>query len=145
MFGILAAALMATSFFLPWAEFFGNEIGPMMLLDPPGGAEINLNWRSIVFLASFAIAALAAVLALVQRAAGLLMLIAGAIPFALVAEQVFGARAQLDDLGLPVPRGGDPMEAFDLMREFVSIGLPAYVISAALLVVIGLFRLARGR
>lgn len=145
MLGVLVAAVMAATFFLPWVEFFGNEIGPMMLLDPPNGAEISLDWRGYAFLASFAIAGLAALLALAGRAAGVLMLVAGAIPFALIAEQVMGARQQLDNLGLPIPRGSNPMEAFDRVREFLAIGAPLYFIAAALLVLIGLGRTVTGR
>ncbi|MDB9943533.1 hypothetical protein OAD19_00600 [Octadecabacter sp.] len=43
-------------------------------------------------MASFPIAALAAIAALMRRRAGFLMVIAGGIPFALIAEQVTGAR-----------------------------------------------------
>ena len=60
MIGAIVAAIMAGSFFLPWASFFGNELGPMMLLDPPNGVEMQLDWRGYAFLASFVIAALAA-------------------------------------------------------------------------------------
>jgi hypothetical protein len=72
------------------------------------------------------------------------MLIAGAIPFGLIAQQVLGMRDQAQDLGLPLPQGADPAQAFDMVREFMAIGLPAYFISAALLVMIGLARTVRG-
>jgi len=144
MIGVIVAAVMAGSFFLPWVELFGNEVGPMLLFDenaPPLG---DLPWQGFAFLASFALAALAALLALMERAAGVLMLIAGAIPFGLIAQQVLGVRDQAQDLGLPLPQGGDPAQAFDMVREFMAIGLPAYFISAALLVMIGLARTVRG-
>jgi hypothetical protein len=68
----------------------------------------------------------------------------GGIPFALIAEQVTGARNQIQDLGLPIPQGGSPAEALDMIRELTAIGAPMYFISAALLIVIGLARLVRG-
>ena len=95
-------------------------------------------------MASFPIAALAAIAALMRRRAGFLMVVAGGIPFALIAEQVTGARNQIQDLGLPIPQGGSPAEALDMIREFTAIGAPMYFISAALLIVIGLARLVRG-
>lgn len=144
MIGVIVAAAMAASFFLPWVSFFGTEFGPMSLLDPQEGIEISLNWRAWAFLGSFGIAALAAVMAVMQRAAGFFMFVAGAIPFALVGEQALSAREQIQDLGLPLPQGGNPAEAFDMVREFIDIGAPMYVISAALLVVIGLVRMMRG-
>jgi len=144
MIGALVAAAMAASFFLPWVSFFGNDFGPLNLFDEGGPPLSDLPWEAYVFLASFAIAALAVVVAVMQRPAGVLMLVAGAIPFGLVGQQILGARNQMQDLGLPIPQGGDPSEAFDMIREFIAMGAPIYGISAALLVVIGLVRTVRG-
>jgi len=145
MLGVIVAAIMAASFFLPWVDIFGNSIGPTMLFSENAPALSDFPWQGWAFLASFAIAALAAVVALAGRPAGVLMLIAGAIPFGLIAQQVVGAKGQMDDLGLPIPQGGDPSETWDVMREFIQIGAPAYFICAALLVLIGLARTVRGR
>jgi hypothetical protein len=105
----------------------------------------ELPWRGWVFVASFALAALAAIAVILRRSAGALMLVAGAIPFALIAETVLNTRDQAQEMGLPLPEGGDPIEALRKMQDFVEIGLPAYFVSAALLVVIGLARIVRGR
>lgn len=146
MIGAIVAAVMAASFFLPWVEFFGESMGPAMIFDDGAPPIADMPWQALAFFASFAIAALAAVLALLGRAAGALMLIAGAIPFGLIAQQAMTTRNQVQDLGLPLPsNGGDPAQAFDMMREFMAIGLPAYFISAALLVVIGMVRMVSGR
>ena len=88
---------------------------------------------------------MAAIAVLLRRSAGVLMLVAGAIPFALVAETVLNTRDQAQEMGLPLPEEGDPIEALRKMQDFVEIGLPAYFVSAALLVVIGLARIVRGR
>ena len=145
MIGAIVAAVMAASFFLPWVEFFGESIAPSMIFDEGMPPLTDMPWQGLAFFASFAIAALAAVLALMGRAAGVLMLIAGGIPFGLIAQQALSARGQIQDLGLPVPSGGDPMEAFEMMRDFIAIGAPAYFVAAALLVLIGLARMVRGR
>ncbi|MCF2872156.1 hypothetical protein L0664_13855 [Octadecabacter sp. G9-8] len=144
MVGAVVAAIMAASFFVPWFVFFGNEVGPTMLFGDNGPPLGDLPWQGFAFLASFAVAALAAVVALMRGKAGILMLAAGVIPFALIAQQVMGARDQMQDYGLPIPEGGNPAEAFDMVRDFVAMGVPMYFISAALLVVIGLLRMLRG-
>lgn len=144
MLGAIVAAIMAASFFMPWVEMFGNSIGPMMMFGdnaPPLG---DLPWQAWAFVASFVIAGWAAVMALAGRAVGVLMLIAGAIPFGLIAQQVIGVADRAQDLGLPLPQGGTSSEAFDMIGDFMAMGLPAYFISAALLVVIGLVRMVRG-
>ena len=63
MIGALVAAVMAASFFMPWFSFFGNEFGPLNLFDDGGPSLSDLPWQGYAFLASFAIAALAAVMA----------------------------------------------------------------------------------
>lgn len=144
MIGAIFAALMAGSFFMPWVELFGEGLGPAMLFDENGPPLGDIPLRGWAFLASFVIAALAALAALMGRAAGVLMLLAGAIPYTLIAEQAFFAKEQLDDLGLPFPRMDDPQQVFEMLREVVAMGMPAYFVSAAILIVVGLGRGMRG-
>lgn len=144
MFGLIVAVVMAATFFFPWMSIFGEDMSPYSML----GDKISLSdlpWRGWAFIASFALAALAAVAVVLQRPAGFVMLISGAIPFALIAETVLNARDQAQDMGLPMPEGGNPIEALRKMQDFIELGLPAYFVSAALLVVIGLARAVRGR
>ncbi|MEL6958232.1 MAG: hypothetical protein AAGL89_04690 [Pseudomonadota bacterium] len=146
MLSALIAAVMAASFFLPWMEFFGETMSPVMIFDQdvPWG---DMPWQFYAFLASFALAALGALLALIRQPAGVIMLVAGAIPFGLIGQQVLAARDQVQDLGLPMPGGGDPEDLinnFDVIQEFIGIGLYAYFGAAALLVLFGLGRLLRG-
>lgn len=144
MIGLLAAAAMVGSFFLPWLSILGEDLIPYDMI----GDQIPLSdlpWRGLVFLSSFALAALAIVLLVIQRAAGIVMVIAGAIPFALIAESVFGVREQAQDLGLPLPDGGNLLEVGQRMREFIDMGLPVYLVAAAVMVLVGLARTVRGR
>ncbi len=144
MLGLVVAAIMAGSFFMPWMSIFGEDMSPYSML----GDKISLTdlpWRGWAFFASFVLAGLAAVAVVLQRSAGVLMLVAGAIPFALIAETVLNARGQAKEMGLPLPEGGNPIEAFRKMQDFIELGVPAYFVSAALLVVIGLARAVRGR
>ena len=64
MIGAIVAAVMAASFFLPWVEFFGESIAPSMIFDEGMPPLTDMPWQGLAFFASFAIAALAAVLAL---------------------------------------------------------------------------------
>jgi hypothetical protein len=144
MVGAIVAAFMAISFFMPWVEFLGESHGPQLFREDGLDGLLKGPWQLLVFLSSFAVAALAVLVALMGRAAGLLMLIAGAIPFGLIAQQAMSARDQFEDAGVPVPRLDNPMEAFETIREFLAIGAPIYFVSAAALVLIGLVRLVRG-
>jgi len=145
MLAIVVAGVMAGSFFLPWLEVFGQQIGPQIILDGDIIPLADLPWRGWLFLASFALAALGAVLVVVRRPAGVVLVVAGGIPFGLIAERVLGVQGQMQDLGLPLPQTADASQAIDFMRDFMAIGLPVYTVSAALLVVIGLMRVVRGR
>lgn len=144
MLGVIVAAIMAASFFMPWVDFFGESHAPLVFLDDGVQALLDGPWQLLVFLSSFALAALAALVALAGRAAGLLMLVAGAIPFGLIAQQVFGVRSQIQDAGFPVPQFDDPVSALNSVREVLDIGAHAYFASAAALILIGLSRLVRG-
>jgi len=106
----------------------------------------DMPWQFYAFLASFAVAALSVVLVAVRQPAGLFMLIAGALPYGTIAHAAFGARGELQDLGVPLPSGGSPealFDNFDLVREYIGLGVPVYFGAAALLIVIGIARLIR--
>ncbi len=143
MLGVFAGALMAATFFMPWLSIFGEAFGPSSLL----GDEIalaDLPWRGWAVVASFALAGMGALAAVVRMRAGPLMLIAGLIPYALIAETFVNVRAQVVDLGLPLPQGGNPIETIYKIRDFVELGLPAYFIAALVLIVVGAARTVRG-
>ncbi len=105
MVGLIAAAAMVASFFLPWVAFFGTELAPVYFFDenaPPMG---DYPWRVYAVMASFVVAALAVLCVVLRRRAGLVMLIAGGIPVGLIAEPILRGVDQIQDLPVEVPRG----------------------------------------
>lgn len=147
MLGVLAAALMAASFFMPWVSMFGQDMGPQMLIGENAPGVMDLPWQALAFLASFALAALASVMAVLQQRAGVLMLLAGGTPFAVIAHGMLSMRSDMGDIDLPMPQisGGDMGQMLDLARDVLSIGAPVYILSALVLVVVGLARVMRGQ
>ncbi|SLN58674.1 hypothetical protein [Pseudooctadecabacter jejudonensis] len=146
MIGWLAAAAMVASFFLPWVSLFGTDLGPIDFANGDAPDIGGYPWRLYVLAASFPFAALAVVLVVIRRKAGLAMLIAGGIPVGLIAEPLIRAAADWGDVAqqLPQPTVGDGAQVWDTVREFIGLGLPIYVVAALLLFVIGLTRTLRG-
>lgn len=144
MLGAVVAAIMAASFFMPWIVWFGEPVTPQLLLEDGIQAVLEGPWQILAFLGSFAVAALAVLVSVMGSSAGLLMLIAGAIPFGLIAYQIFSLTSEVEQAGFQMPDFGDPAGALEAMLETFEIGAIAYFACAALLVVIGLGRLMRG-
>jgi hypothetical protein len=146
---ILAGAAMAASWVLTWLEapFAGPEISPMALVER---GTITLSseaaWQTWVFVGGFAAAALAALLSLLGRGAGLLALLAGASPLVLLGDAVIRADDLLGDLGLPFEVNlGDVAQSWELLQDFIRLGFWAYVGGALLLLVAGLSSVAARR
>lgn len=144
MLGVLFAALMAASFFMPWIKFGPDVMGPPDFLDAAtqGG---DLPAAVMLFFASFPIAGLAAVLGLFGRG-GLLMFIAGAIPYGLMGYAYLDAREEILFERLPIQNLGGQLNweiALEVAEQFLGIGGPAYFASALLLIFIGLGRMMR--
>ena len=86
MLGLLVAAGMAASFFMPWISILGEDMSPYSML----GDKISfteLPWRGWVFVASFALAAVGSIAGFFRRFAGVLMVVAGVISFLVCASQ----------------------------------------------------------
>lgn len=145
MLGALWAAIMAASFFLPWVEFLGEGMGPTSMFGENGLPFSDFPWQAWAFVASFALAGIAFVMSITGRAAGVVMLVAGAIPYGIIAHAALDAKGLVDDTGVPLPSGGSPMDAYNMISDYIAVGMPAYFISAGLLVFIGLARAVRGR
>lgn len=145
----LGGAAMAASWALTWLEppFAGREISPMSLM---GQGVISLSadaaWQAWVFVGGFAAAGLAALSAVVGRGSALLALAAGVSPLVVLGDAIVRADNTRRDLGLPVPVDfGDLAQSWQLLEDFVRLGLYAYAGGAVLLLLAGLSALAARR
>jgi hypothetical protein len=145
----LAGVAMAASWGLTWLEppFAGPEISPMALVER-GVIRLSAeaSWQTWVFVGGFAAAALASVLALLGRGASVVALAAGLSPLVVLGDAVFRAEDLRRDLGLPFPVDfGDIARSWELLQDFIRLGLWAYVGGAVLLLIAGLSQFAARR
>lgn len=138
----LAGAAMAASYFVTWVEppFAGQEISPSALIgDDVQRLATEGPWQAWVFLGGFALAALAAVVAIMGRASGLLALVAGASPAVLGVHYYLRAENIQADLGLPFTVNfQDLSTAYDLLGDFLRAGLWMYLGGAGVLLLAGI-------
>jgi hypothetical protein len=139
---LLAGVAMAASWGLTWfaPPFAGRDISPMSLV---GDGVITLSadavWQTWVFVGGFAAAALAALSAVLGRGSAILALAAGLSPLVVLGDAILRADATRRDLGLPVPVDfGDLAQSWDILQDFVRMGLYAYAGGAAILLLAGL-------
>lgn len=158
----IASALLAGSALLPWLiiqPLFGNE--PMMvspwtlvepMIDPPRGSRPvdpsqipAILW---LFFSSFVVSALVGFFALADAVRRWAVLLAGAIPFAVIAWAVGGVLVELDRSGVPARDlvdgarmlGVDASNLEGLIGELakiLGIGFYLHYASALALVVVG--------
>ena len=158
----ILAALLAGSAFLPWLvmrPMFGNEpltLSPWSLfesmIDPPRGtrppnpSEIPPILGALYL--SFVVAALVGLLSLFDMARRWMVLLAGAIPFIVIAWAIGGVVVELDRSGLPARDlidgarmlGVDARSVENLIGELakvLGIGFYLHYASALALVVAG--------
>lgn len=138
----LAGAAMAASYFVTWIEppFAGAEISPAANIGDGLSQLIQDGpWQAWVFLGGFALAGLAALLALLGRASGLLAILAGLSPVVLIVDLVMRAEDLRTDLGLPFEIDTSNLaQAWDVASDFVRAGLWMYAVGAGLLLLAGL-------
>ncbi len=139
---LLAGAAMALSYMVTWVEppFAGQEISPASLIGDNLQQRITDGpWQTWVFLGGFAVAALAAVLALIGRASGLLALLAGASPVVLLVHYYLRAEDIRADLGLPFSVDFRNLgQAYDLLGDFIRAGLWMYLGGGLALLLVGM-------
>lgn len=138
----LAGAAMAASYVVTWVEppFAGQEISPSVLIgDRLQGLVTEGPWQAWVFLGGFALAGLAALLALLGRGSGLLALLAGASPVVLGVHYYLRAEDVRADFGLPFSVNfQDLNQVYELLGDFVRAGLWMYLVGAAVLLLAGM-------
>lgn len=138
----VAGAAMALSYIVTWVEppFAGQELSPSSMIGEGLQAIISDgSWQERMFVGGFAIAALAAVLALVGRASGFLALLAGLSPAVLLVHFYTRANELQTDLGLPFTVDFQDLgQAWEVVGDFVRAGLWMYLGGGAILLLAGL-------
>lgn len=145
---ILAAAAMVISLFLPWlgealpgARFVPFDL--MRNLNPDLETAQRFVRESpaelVAFLATFALAALFLVLAVVGLASRLLAVMAGGLAVGIAAYGFVRLRAGTLDLGLPpLPADPSPQALLRAASEVLGMGAWAWIGGAAVLLLAGL-------
>ena len=138
----LAGICMTLSWGLTWIDppFAGAALSPMAMVSD---GRITLGpdsaWQAWVFLGGFAAAALAALIAMRGRGAGLFALLAGLSPLIVLGDALLAAEILRRDLGLPFPIDlADLRASWSLVEGFVRIGFWAYLAGAAVLLLAGI-------
>ena len=138
----LAGICMTLSWGLTWIDppFAGAALSPMAMVSD---GRITLGpdsaWQAWVFLGGFAAAALAALIALRGRGAGLFALLAGLSPLIVLGDALLAAETLRRDLGFPFPVDlADLRASWSLVEGFVRIGFWAYLAGAAVLLLAGI-------
>lgn len=145
LLALLAAVAVVASLFMPWF------VGPFGTAFVPGDALSTLDARQfermasnpppievIVFMASFPLAALFALLALIGREGRLLAIVTGALPVGLAVYAVVTDMRKLEATGLQISHR-DMGEILARLSEVLGPGLYAWLGGAAVLLVLGLF------
>lgn len=135
---ILAGAAMAASAFLNWMSApFAGGFTPWDALRPVLGPDAPLEvW---IFAGTFALGALAALLALVGRGGRPVALLAGLAPFAAAIWNQMQVNDTLGVVGMNLWDFRDGMAgAMGRMVDLVDIGFYAYWVGALVLIIAGL-------
>lgn len=137
---MVCGAAIAGSLFLPWIDAGPlGTVAPWSFLKDTDWSQLSAQPVPVlVFLATFALGALSAVLALVGWAPRPLSLVTGLLPWGLAAWVWFKAADQLRSLGLPVPDTADLMGAVQDTAQIASFGIYLWFGGAALLLVVSL-------
>lgn len=144
----LAGLAVVASWFLTWIElpFAGPDLSPSAALGDRLADLPEARWQTMVFVASFALAGLAAFLALFGVASGPVALLAGVSPFVVGVDAYLRADELRRDLGLPFPIDvSDLPQVMEVADDFVRLGLWAYLGGAIMLLLAGLSLLASRR
>lgn len=138
----LAGAAMAASYLVTWVEppFAGQEISPSVLIgDRLRGMIMDGPWQAWVFLGGFALAGLAAFVALLARASGFLALLAGVSPLILIVHYYLRAEDVRAEFGLPFTVNFQDLgQVYELMGDFIRAGFWMYTGGATVLLLAGL-------
>ena len=144
-----AGLSMVLSWGLTWIDqpFAGAALSTMaMVSDGRIVLGPDSPWQAWVFLGGFATAALAALIALRGRGAGLFALLAGLSPLIVLGDALIRAESLRRYLGLPFAVDlGDLRASWSLLEDFLRIGFWAYGLGAVVLLMAGLWQVLARR
>jgi hypothetical protein len=149
-FALLCALAILGSLFLPWVITpIGSNLVPWDVLPAFERPAIEEYVRAappqvLVFLGSFVLAALFALLSLIGRETRLVALLTGALPVGLVGWAVYSVREQLNLAELEMT-GEDLWALFQQASDALGTGGWAWIGGAALLFLLGLFDPGRAK
>ena len=155
---ILAAAAMVASLFLPWMSLAPLAPGGLVPWDLVKEIDLSMDglrqltatlpWQALLLLATFPLAALFLLLALVGLPVRLLAIVAGGIPIAAIAYAIWDAYSDAQSaaavLGVEVPTG-DLVGVLRSATEHLSFGAWAWGVGAIILFLTGLIGYGRRR
>lgn len=151
---LLAAAAMVVSLFLPWMSItgLGTSFVPFDLvktLNPDVQAVQDFVTSAppllLAFLATFLLAALYLILAVVGLASRLLAFITGGLAAGIVGYGFWQAREGALSTGLPLPETNDLSEIFTSVSDVLGMGAWAWGGGALVLLLAGLLGLGAER
>lgn len=133
---IIAGIIMAISFFLPWISGGFMKISPSLLLEMGSDA---FTLPSVLFVISFILAGAVAVLTFTGKAKPAMVAAAGVYPFVLALIAFLRISAETQNMGGGQFGMGDLGMFFDVAA--FGLGLYAYVVSAIVLIVVGVMEM----
>jgi len=141
----IVSGAVALSYFLPWFRslFGGSFVLHSTFPRPALDNAANMPGEVAVFLASFILAAVVLVTALMGKAPRILVIGAGLVPAGLVIKFMLEAQSGAGDLGLPIPSIRNVADFAEMVSDFVDIGPFLYFGGAAILLLVGIFGPAR--
>lgn len=150
LLAFLSAAAIIGSLFLSWvSSALGDSLVPWQSVQSMGEDRIRTLLDDappevLVFLASFALAAVFLLMTLIGRESKILAILTGALPVGLVAWGVWSASTQIEFAGLPVSSG----DLRDLLAQALRVlgpGAWAWIGGGVLLLLLGLLDPGRRR
>ncbi|MEM7721557.1 MAG: hypothetical protein AAF376_04230 [Pseudomonadota bacterium] len=144
----LGGLAMASSWFLTWVElpFAGPDLSPASELGDRWADLRNQGWQTLVFLAGFVLAGLAAVQVVFGRSPGGMAFLAGISPIVVGVEAALRVDDFRQEWGLPFTIDlADMEQMMSVADDFLRLGLWAYLGGALLLILAGLSTLAARR
>ena len=147
-FALIAAAAMVGGFFLPWMSGpTGASLVPFDAVKGLNSTQLqdmltSLPPEGMAFFASFALAALLVLLAIMGFAPRLLTFVTGGIPMGFLGWGYYKVTQTGSFMGTPAS-GTDMSQLFQQLTDMLGVGAWAWLGGGAMLLLMGLFSTSR--